>query len=505
MEIITHPSHTLQASSRSALVEHLRAVLETVVEPLVAGLDGFVRQPSPESLLALEEQIQRVLALAGGHIVGGLVAWLSQDAEFVPKSVADVRANDGRSLRHRGRRQTIVRFLGGARLRFSTPYLSEDREGCPGRRRGVGRRGLGGCGCYPVLESVGIRDQVTPALASTVARQSVRCGSFEEASEALSERGVDLDAKGVRRIALSVGHEALHQRELRKLAAAHGETFRDEFAGKRVVVSADGGRVRIREGGTQRRRNKKGRRGFRTPWREPKLVTAYLIDEKGRKVRSARPVLDATMGDADAAFGLLIAELRLRGAARARELIVVGDGATWIWDRVDALAFALDLPPEKVVRVADFYHAVEHLTAAAESRPGWNEAKKKRWVRRMRRRLKKGKFDTVLAGVRALRARRNAKRIATETAYFEKRRDFMRYDEFQDRGIPLGSGAVESGIRRVINLRLKGASIFWKKETAETMLHLRAYFKAGRWNELIRRVINRAPDGRSGRARKAAA
>ena len=71
--------------------------------------------------------------------------------------------------------------------------------------------------------------------------------------------------------------------------------FRDEFAGQRVVVSVDGGRVRIREGGQRGRRGKKGRRRFRTPWCEPKLVTAYVIDEEGHKVRSVRSPLDATM------------------------------------------------------------------------------------------------------------------------------------------------------------------------------------------------------------------
>jgi len=505
MESIARPTPILQVPSRSGLSSYLRALVERFLEPMVDALEAFVQDRTPEPLLSLEETLQRILASVGGHVVGGLVAWLHRDQDFVAQQVREARGRNERKLRNRGRRVTVVRFLGGARLQFSTPYLSEDREGCPGRRRGVGRRGVGGGGVYPVLESLGIQHQVSPALASEVARQSVRCSSFEEASEALAERGVRLDAKGVRRIALTVGNEALRQRDLRMAAAARGETFSNEFAGQRVVVSADGGRVRIREGGERGRRNPKGRRCFQTPWREPKLVTAYVADEEGHKVRSVAPLIDATMGDADAAFGLLIAELRLRGAAEARELIVVGDGATWIWDRVDALAYALDLPPEKVVRVADFYHAVEHLTAAAESRADWDEAKRKRWVRQRRRLLKKGKFDEVLAAVRALLGRRNRKKIATESAYFETRRDLMRYGEFADRRIPLGSGAVESAIRRVINLRLKGPAIFWKRGTAEAMLHLRAYLKAGRWGEIIRRVIHRAPDGGSDEAQARAA
>ena len=85
-------------------------------------------------------------------------------------------------------------------------------------------------------------------------------------------------------------------------------------------------------------------------------------------------------------------------------------------------------------------------------------------------------------------------------AYFEERKDRMRYDVYRRRGIPLGSGAVESAIRRVINLRLKGPSIFWRKENAERVLHMRCYLKAGRWDELMRRVPYRSPDGMPVRA-----
>ena len=60
----------------------------------------------------------------------------------------------------------------------------------------------------------------------------------------------------------------------------------------------------------------------------------------------------------------------------------------------------------------------------------------------------------------------------------------MAYDKLKALKLPIGSGGVESAIRRVINLRLKGPCIFWYRENAEAMLMLRAYYKAGRWNML---------------------
>jgi len=299
----------------------------------------------------------------------------------------------------------------------------------------------------------------------------------------------------VRSLALKLGEEALAHRQAR-IARAAGTPMRSgEFAGRRIVLSTDGGRVRLREGGKRGRKTRKGRHRYRTPWREPKLVTAYVIDTQGRRDRSVPVFYDGTLGDADAAFETLTAELKLRGAAEAQEIILIADGARWIWNRADDRARALGLPPQRIVKGVDFFHAVEHLAGVAELRGRWTETERKRWVRRMRKQLKRGGIETVIASIRSLRRGRNARRIGTELAYFEERRDLMRYDTFRRRGIPLGSRAVEGAIRRVVNLRMKGPSIFWRGRNAERMLHLRCYLKAGRWDELMLRVLYRPPHG----------
>lgn len=71
-----------------------------------------------------------------------------------------------------------------------------------------------------------------------------------------------------------------------------------------------------------------------------------------------------------------------------------------------------------------------------------------------------------------------------EREYFKTHLPHMRYKEIKDACLPIGSGGVESGIRRVVNMRLKGLSIFWKEEFADAMLLLRSYYKAGRWDLL---------------------
>ena len=58
----------------------------------------------------------------------------------------------------------------------------------------------------------------------------------------------------------------------------------------------------------------------------------------------------------------------------------------------------------------------------------------------------------------------------------------MAYDKIAALKLPIGSGAIESAIRRVVNLRLKGPCIFWCKGHAEELLMLRSYYKSGRWS-----------------------
>ena len=79
-----------------------------------------------------------------------------------------------------------------------------------------------------------------------------------------------------------------------------------------------------------------------------------------------------------------------------------------------------------------------------------------------------------------------AKSVKSLTSYFEKHRARMDYASFQKRGIPTGSGAVESMIRQVFNMRLKGCGKFWKRASAERMLMLRSWWVVGRLEDLWR-------------------
>ena len=305
-------------------------------------------------------------------------------------------------------------------------------------------------------------------------------GSLAEAQQALASQGRKLDIKTVRTLSRRVAQRARQAYE-----AGHwpvGETL----AGRRVVLSLDGGRLRIRKNKRGRKTAKRWHR-YTTDWREPKLMVIYVVDKEGRADRRECPWLDGTWRGPEALFAFIRYYLSCLGVGQADTLVVIADGARWIWKRVAELVAHFRLRAECVYEVVDFYHVVEHLGIVAKARSDWTESSRQAWVKTQRRRLLKGYLDQVFDALAAVCRRRRNQVLQRESRYFHHNRHRLDYAKLKANHLPIGSGAVESAIRRVVNLRLKGAGMFWNEETAQEMLMLRSYYKAGRW-ELLKKL-----------------
>ena len=92
-------------------------------------------------------------------------------------------------------------------------------------------------------------------------------------------------------------------RMLRQLSESGSLSAQGNVSGKRVVVTADGGRVRLRE--KKRGKTKKGRQRFQPQWREPRLFMIYVVDDEGRQDRDFLPIIDGGMGSCDELFASL--------------------------------------------------------------------------------------------------------------------------------------------------------------------------------------------------------
>ncbi|MCL4192653.1 MAG: hypothetical protein KJZ87_13055 [Thermoguttaceae bacterium] len=373
-----------------------------------------------------------------------------------------------------GYRPVTVQFLGGVEVELMARYWCRSRA-----------RAERGKGSYFGLTLLGVCDRTTPALASEVAQLAAALSSFEDAQARLRQMGVEMSIRRIANVAYHFAQRARMRQEM------EGMGIEGSLAGRRVVISTDGGRLRVRKN-KRGKKTKKGRSRYRTDWREPKLLVIYVVDERERLAQEFAPVIDGTLPGPDEVFRLLEFYLRELGIDQAKEVLFIADGAKWIWQRVTALWQRLGLVG--VVRcreLVDFYHVVEHIYALAALNTSWRAGERKRWATRQRRRLWRGELKAFIQEVERFCRGKQGNGWSRERDYLLRNARAGRLDYAKARRakMPMGSGSIESAVRRVINLRLKGPGIFWHEEHAEQMLLLRAYYKSKHWQVLTNKAF----------------
>jgi hypothetical protein len=317
------------------------------------------------------------------------------------------------------------------------------------------------------------------------------------ARKELRREGIVLDKKAVRRIAEQLGHQLLELRRRELFAWREGWLpAGNDFAGRRVAVQIDGGRVRLRENKKRKKNSKKkkaARQKFDTPWREPKALIIFEFNEQGKMVNKERqPLIDGTLLGPDHLAELVAFHLHRLGVAQAELVVFISDGARWIWDRLEWIERRAGLDSSKTVHVLDFCHAAHHVSLALAALGLTGDARRKTYGQ-LRKLLKNSRYGEAVSELekRAKRKKLNADHeVWREIRYLENHgaEGHLRYATFRRRGIPCGSGAIESTIRRVINQRLKSNAIYWLEENAEGMFAIRALLLCDRWEETLARV-----------------
>jgi hypothetical protein len=138
------------------------------------------------------------------------------------------------------------------------------------------------------------------------------------------------------------------------------------------------------------------------------------------------------------------------------------------------------------VRILDFPHALEHLGTAGRAVFGAGTVAFSEWLGGQAHTLKHGDPAAVLSALRTLDLTTAVDPAAathqTEAlAYFEKRRAQIAYADFRHQGYPIGSGAVESANKLVVEARLKGSGMRWDRASVSPMVSLRDLLCSNRW------------------------
>lgn len=175
--------------------------------------------------------------------------------------------------------------------------------------------------------------------------------------------------------------------------------------------------------------------------------------------------------------------LQARGLDPQDFLQVLGDGAPWIWNLAD-----LHLPG--VPQLLDFYHGAEHLHATAKSL--WTEEQAGGWVHERLDQLQTGQLRSFFAALRRLPPGASAEADDSPQRlldYFLKNRRRLAYRSALRKNLPIGSGAVESAGRHLVQLRLKQSGMRWSLDGAQAILNLRTLHRSGDfeqyWEDLV--------------------
>lgn len=184
----------------------------------------------------------------------------------------------------------------------------------------------------------------------------------------------------------------------------------------------------------------------------------------------------------------LFAEAQRHGLAYAAKVLVVADGAVWIWNLTG------DRFPQAQQRL-DYYHASQHLWAVAHALHPEDEAAARVWIAPLLKKLKTGRAAALLTDLRALAKRLRKKKrqaVESEVSYLESHRGRMDYAAARRAGEPQGSGAMESTCRQY-QCRFKRPGQFWSCAGDEGLMCLETFWRNHRWHLLFPHILHGDP------------
>jgi hypothetical protein len=343
----------------------------------------------------------------------------------------------------------------------------------------------------PLLEVLGVEaGQICGSLARLLALLAT-VAPYELAAW-LAERllGVKVSAMGVWRVTQRLGRAAASYSEA--LSQYHADSRSQgasvENAPPVVVLGVDACFLGMQVRSQRRRRGGQEKLPALPPveqgqFRDVKTGVVLLPQERVETAPGrhslVRRFLVTCLGDADDIFRHLYARLRELGwVGRDTVVVIVGDGAEWIWNRASMFV--------RRCEILDFWHALEKAWEFARLRYGAGSAQADRWVQDLAEKLRAGKVDQVIAELKRLRPKTPESRESLQALirYYSENATRMRYDEYLRLGYGIGSGAVESAHKQVVHARMRQAGMRWSEAGARHLLALRLLLLNHNWELL---------------------
>jgi hypothetical protein len=250
-----------------------------------------------------------------------------------------------------------------------------------------------------------------------------------------------------------------------------------------LVIQIDSWNIRERDDwGQTQARQKRGEKIERWHW--VYTATCFRLEQRCQKGKRRALITErsyvATRHGVEPMMKQLHREARQRGLGRAQRVLVIADGAVWIWNAVK------DRYSEALQRL-DLFHANAYLWAVANQIHGANTAAARQWVKPLLKQVRRDKVAQVISTLEELKPSLSpaaAEVTATTIDYYCSNQKRMKYVAGQKRGEPVGSGAIESTCRQM-QCRMKRCGQFWSTEGDEALLCLEIFWRNDYWELLF--------------------
>jgi hypothetical protein len=363
-------------------------------------------------------------------------------------------------------------------------------------------RDYGWCGqcrawCYPADTRWGLQPNVpaSPRVQEMAAEAVLKMPCAEAEASLPRLGGCQLSSTTLHREALRQGARAraLQQFDQQRIASPAGVLHLAKQAQLPqrpfvLILQLDAWNIRERtdwgRSGALRKQGKEPER-----WHWVYTATVFRLDQRGHTA-SKRPIITergyvATRAGLEGFESLVYTEALRRGLTQAAEVLVIADGAIWIWNLVENRF-------RRATQRVDLYHVKQHLWSVARELYAQDNAQARQWLRPLFRQLKtknNGGLQVLDALKELLRTKENMTaaqrdKLAKEIGYFTTHAHRMDYAQAKRKHQPVGSGPIESTCRQY-QVRFKRPGQFWSLVGDEALLALETLRRNGRWSLLF--------------------
>lgn len=283
---------------------------------------------------------------------------------------------------------------------------------------------------------------------------------FEDGSALLEKLlGLNMSAKQIQRVSESYG-SLIEEKEQTLIANEDGLKAEKEKA--LTYVMLDGSMIFTREEG----------------WKEIKVARIFSAESIVEIQEKRKEITESLYVCHIGKHTDFLAKVNNHAECYLNK-VCIGDGAKWIWNWAD------DTYPG-MVQILDLFHALEKLSEYAKAQyPDIIE--KHKWIETQKEFLLTDKVATVIKTVVETIPKTTEAKKTQEAliSYYTNNQTRMQYGTYKAKGYCVGSGAIESAHRNVVQQRLKLSGQRWSLNGAQQIVNLRAYYKSNRWDEVV--------------------